>query len=161
MDKNQAVIDYLLTCEDIQNSPLYFNFINAKDGTKQLLTLSNDKNIQKPYVDGSVEKRYQLTIQDYRSISSNALVNIPGFCNKNVDDFKDVQALLDWIKVQNQKGIFPNFGQECIIDEILTTTDNPRLDSIDASTSPPLARYSFTITINYLDISGRIWSKED
>ena len=82
MDKNQAVIDYLLTCEDIQNSPLYFNFINAKDGTKQLLTLSNDKNIQKPYVDGSVEKRYQLTIQDYRSISSNALVNIPGFCNE-------------------------------------------------------------------------------
>lgn len=157
MDKNQAVIDYLLTCEDIQNSPLYFNFINAKDGTKQMLTLSNDKNIQKPYIDGSVEKRYQLTIQDYRSISNNPLAKVPGFSNENVDDFKDVQDLLDWIKVQNKNKIFPDFGQDCIIDDISTTTDNPRLDQIDASVSPPLARYSFTITINYLDISDRIW----
>lgn len=157
MDKNQAVIDYLLTCEGIKNSPLYFNFINAKDGTKQFLTLSNDKNIQKPYIDGSVEKRYQLTIQDFRSISINPLVKVPEFSNENVSDFDDVQALLDWIKVQNKNKTFPDFGQNCIIDEISTTTDNPRLDQIDATVNPPLARYSFTITINYLDISDRIW----
>lgn len=158
MDKNQAVIDYLLTCEGIKNSPLYFNFINAKDGAKQLITLSNDKNIQKPYVDGSVMKRYQLTVQDYRAISSNAIVKQVGFANENVDDFSDVQALLDWIKVQNTSKVFPDFGGNCIIDEISTTTDNPRLDQIDASVTPPLARYSFTITINYLDISERVWS---
>lgn len=158
MDKNQAVIEYLLTCEGIRGSPLYFNFINAKDGAKQLITLSNDKSVHKPYIDGSEKKQYQLTIQDFRSISENALAKAAGLNNENVDDFQDVQTLLDWIKTRNKNKSFPDFGNDCIIDEISTTTDNPRLDWIDVSVNPPLARYSFTITIDYLDISERIWN---
>ena len=34
-DKHQAVIDYLINCPNILNSPLYFNFINAEDNTNQ------------------------------------------------------------------------------------------------------------------------------
>ena len=157
MDKNQAVIDYLLTCEAIKDSPLYFNFVNARDGVKQLIILSNDKNVQSPYIDGSVLKQYQCTIQDFRSVSENPVVKIEGYGNENVVDLNDVQILLDWIKEQNKNKNYPDFGGECIIDEISTTTDNPRLDQIDASVTPPLARYSFTITIIYLDTSEKMW----
>ena len=157
MDKNQAVIDFMLTCEDFKSSPLYFNYLKAKDGTKGILTLSNDRSIQEPYIDGSVQKRYQFTIQDFRSISDNALVRLPGFNNENVSDFEDVQKLLDWIKEQNKNRNYPDFGEDCLIDDMTATTENPRLDQIDATVTPPLARYSFTITINYLDTSEKMW----
>lgn len=159
MDKNQAVIAWLLQCEGIKDSPLYFNITKAKNGVKGLITLSNDTSINKPYIDGSVLKRYQLTVQDFRSVSENALVRLPDkiALNENVNDFDDVQALLDWIKEQNEKRSYPDFGGECVIEDVSTTTDNPRLDQIDATVTPPLARYSFTITIQYLDISKRNW----
>lgn len=159
MDKNQAVIAWLLQCEGIKDSPLYFNITKAKNGAKGLITLSNDTSINKPYIDGSVLKRYQLTVQDFRSVSENALVRLPDkiALNENVNDFDDVQALLDWIKEQNENRSYPDFGGECLIEDVSTTTDNPRLDQIDATVTPPLARYSFTITIQYLDISKRNW----
>lgn len=156
MDKNQAVIDYLLTCDGIRDSTLYFNFVNAKDGAIQFLPLSSDRSVQKPYIDGSVEKRYQITIQDFRSISDNPLVK-SFTTNENVADFQDVQTLIDWINEQNEIRRFPDFGEDCVIDSIAATSDTPRLDQIDATVSPALARYSITITINYLDISKRNW----
>ena len=45
VDKNQAVVDFLMTYEDIQSIPLFFNFINAKDNNIQFLTSSNDKEL--------------------------------------------------------------------------------------------------------------------
>ena len=48
IDKNQEVINYLIQCPQILNSPLYFNFINAKDDTNQFLTVSSDKYSNKP-----------------------------------------------------------------------------------------------------------------
>ena len=51
-DKNKAIIDYLLTCNDIRNSSLYFNFINAKDDTKQIIADSNDVGLDTHYIDG-------------------------------------------------------------------------------------------------------------
>ena len=38
MDKNQAVIDYLLQCPQISNNALYFNFGEASDNSKQIIT---------------------------------------------------------------------------------------------------------------------------
>ena len=35
VDKNSAVIEYFLNCPVILENPLYFNFINAEDNTKQ------------------------------------------------------------------------------------------------------------------------------
>ena len=160
MNKSQAILDYLLTCEDISNSPLYFNFVSAKDGTKQLMTLSNDTVIETPYIDGTVKKRYQITIVDFRSISTNPVVKLPGFSNENIVDLEDVQHLIDWINNQDMLHNYPDFGDGCEVDRISTTTSNPRLDSIDVSVSPPLARYSFTITIDYLDSSNKVWGRK-
>lgn len=158
MDKNKAVIDYLLTCEPIRDSALYFNFANAKNGTKLFVTLTQDKNIEKPFINGSISKRYSLTVISYLTISDNPLVKVSGFDDENISDMAEVQALIDWIAEQNSIKNFPDFGENCIVEDINTTAGNPRLDQIDTTISPPLARYSFTIQINYTDNTNIIWN---
>ena len=68
-----------------------------------------------------------------------------------------IQNLIDWIREQEDAHNYPNFGSDCQIDEILTTTDSPSFDGIDEQVSPPLAVYSVTIQIRYIDKSKRIW----
>lgn len=157
VDKNQAIIDYLLTCEAIYNSPLYFNLANIKNGVNQLLKLSDDRNIEKPYIDGSVLKRYSLTIISFLTISTNPIVKVANIDNENVTDMASVQSLIDWIEEQNNNRNFPNFGEDCLVEEIRTTTSNARLDQIDATQSNPLAKYSFTVQIDYVDRSNMLW----
>lgn len=158
MDKNKALINYLITCQDIMNTPLYLNFVNAKNGVHQIQTLESDKNINAPYIDGSVKKRYSLTLITYLTISINPLVKVEDINNENVADLATVQKLIDWIDEQNTNHNYPNFGDDCVIDEIGTTSNNPRLDQIDATQSNPLARYSFTIYVDYIDNSKRMWN---
>ena len=157
VNKHQAVIDYIITCPTILNSPLYFNFINAKDNTNQVFTESTDTYTNRNYVDGSVEKLYTFTILTFKSAADVAVVKMVGYENENLSDMSDVQNLIEWIKEQNEARNFPNFGEDCIIDSIETTTEEPKFEGIDEQISPPLAVYSTSIQIKYIDISKRLW----
>lgn len=157
VDKNQAVIDYLIQCPQILNSPLYFNFINAKNDSNQFVTLTNDQFANTPYIDGSVMKIYTFTIITYKSAADLAVVKMEGYPNENVSDMSDIQALIDWVKEQQELHNYPNFGEACIIDDIYPTTDNPSFDGIDDQVTPPLAVYSTSIQIRYLDMSRKLW----
>lgn len=158
VDKNGAIIAYLLTCEDIAQSTLYFNFANIKNAITQFITLSQDKAIDVPYIDGSVLKRYSMTIISYLSISDNPIVKVAGYTNENISDMAEVQALIDWIAEQDKARNFPDFGTDCEVEQIKTLTNNPVLDQIDATKTPPLAKYSFTIQVDYIDNSEKIWT---
>lgn len=160
IDKNQAVIDYLITCPDIVNSPLYFNLIDAKDNTIQMLTTAEDKALSKPFIDGSVEKRYTFNLITFKSISDMEIIKSPDYSNENVDELQDVQKLLDWVIAQDDLRNYPDFGEECTIDRIDTTTDVPRFDGINTEITPPLAMYTISIVIEYLDRSRIIYNKE-
>lgn len=155
VDKNQAVITFLLTCPLVQNSPLYFNFVEAQDKDKQFVTLANDIMVNKPFIDGSVLKRYTFTIQDFRSVAYNALnaLNIGG--NENVEDMLDCQGLIDWITEQAEAENYPDFGDKCLIESMEALTDNPNMNGIQQSGGLNLAKYSVNIRIEYLDISKR------
>lgn len=157
MDKTKAVIEYLLNCPSIAESPLYFNFVNATDEDKQFVTDSNEKNIHEPFIDGSVLKRFTFTIIDYRSIAFQELPKLVISGNENVEEYLDVQAIIDWIEEQNQLKNFPDFGEFCVIDEIRTTSDNPNLNGVDNNVKPALAKYSISIQIDYLDNTKRIY----
>lgn len=157
IDKNQAVIDYIITCPTILNSPLYFNFINAKDDTNQLFTESTDTYTNKPFIDGSVEKLYTFTIITYKSAADIAVVKQSGYENENLSDMSDIQKLIEWINEQNEARNFPDFGEDCIIDSIETTTEQPKFEGIDEQISPPLAVYSTSIQIKYIDMSKKLW----
>lgn len=156
VDKNQAVIDFLINCPQIQANPLFFNFLNAKDGNKQLISSGNDKNMNRTYIDGSVLKRYTFTIIDYRSVAYQAVVKQAGYVNENVEEAFDVQGIMDWVNEQADLRNFPDFGEDCIIDEMRTLTENPNLNGVDTSLTPALAKYSMSIQIDYLDISKAI-----
>lgn len=157
VDKNKAVIDFLLQCPAIQNSPLYFNFTQAEDANKQFVTTGNDKNMNKQFVDGSVQKRYTFTIIDYRSVAYQALVKDPQFIdkNENVEELLDVQTLIDWINEQADNHNYPNFGNSCLIDDMRTLTDSPNTNGVDTSLTPALAKYSISVQIDYIDYSKR------
>ena len=157
VDKNQAIIDFLITCPQIANNKLFFNFINGKDNDKQIITKSTDVKTNKVYIDGSVQKKYSCSIIDFRSISYNAVVKYPSYPNENVEELYDVQGILDWINEQADNYNFPNFGSDCIIETMKTVTDVPNLNGVDTSISPAIAKYSIAIQIEYLDTSKQIW----
>lgn len=159
VDKNQAIIDYLITCPAIQSNPLYFNFISAKDKSKQLITSANERVLDRTYIDGSVLKTYTATIIDFRAMAYKAVVKQLGYSDENIEDMWNVQDLINWISEQDELHNYPDFGDDCVVEEIRTTTENPVLDGIDTSTTPPLAQYSFTIEVKYLDTSKVIWGK--
>ena len=157
MDKNQAIINYLITCPQIQNNPLYFNFIHGKEDDKQIITTANEKSINRPYIDGSVLKQFTFTIIDFKSVAYRAIVKDGVRMDENVEDLLDVQAIIDWIEEQNEARNFPDFGEDCIIDEITTTASNPNLNGIDSNVSPALAKYSISIQVKFLDTSKMLW----
>lgn len=157
IDKNQEVINFLVDCPAIRNNPLYFNFVNAKDNNKQFITVANDRNIQQPYIDGSVLKQYTFTIIDFKSVTFDPIVKTVGYVNENVEDMLDVQSIIDWITAQNEAKNYPDFGEYCFIDDMRATTENPALNSVDVSLTPALARYSITIRIEYLDKTKVLW----
>ena len=157
MDKNKAIINYLITCPIINENPLYFNFIHGNEDDKQIITTSNDKAIDRPYIDGSVLKRFTFTIIDFKSIAYRAIVKDGIHPDENVEDLLQVQDIIDWITEQNDERNFPDFGEDCVVEEITTTASNPTLNGIDSNVSPALAKYSISIQVNYIDYSKMLW----
>lgn len=157
VDKSQAIINFLIECPQIRNSPLFFNFINAKDDNKQIVTTGNEKILNSVYIDGSVMKRYTFTIMDYKSIAYRAVVKDPSYIDENVEDLLNVQEIVDWVTTQAKNRNFPDFGSDCLIDDMRTLTDNPNINGVDSSVTPALAKYSISIQIDYIDTSNRIW----
>lgn len=157
MDKNQAVLEYLQQCPAIANSSIFFNFVNAKDDDKQYVTVASDRILNRPFVDGSVQKLFTFTIIDYRSVSYQELVKTSISTNENVEEFFDIQGLVDWIADQNEVRNYPDFGTDCTIDSMWTTTDKANLNGVDTNSKPALAKYSISIQIQYIDESKMIW----
>ena len=157
MDKNKAILDFITTYSGISTSPIFINFINAKDCDVQILTSSNEKGLNRKFVDGSVMKQYNFSIIITRSITDMAIAK-DLLVNENIDDIADIQAFMDWVNEQGELQNFPNFGEDCIIEEMHTSAENPSLDGINTEVSPALALYSMEIRIDYIDYSRIIWS---
>lgn len=157
VDKNKATINFLVTYPDLLTSPLFVNFINAKNENIQFMPSSNDKALNKPYIDGSVKKRYTFSLVITKSMTDLALP-ANTLTNENIEDLAEIQALMDWINEQGENQVYPNFGENCIIEEMHTTAENPSLDGINTEVTPALALYSMEIGIDYIDYTKVIWS---
>lgn len=157
MDKNKAVLDLLITYTGIETSPIFINFINAKDNDVQLLTDGNEVYLNRTFVDGSVLKRYTFSLVITKSITNMALAK-DGVLSENIDDLADIQAFMDWVNAQGDERNFPDFGEDCVIEEMHTTAENPSINGINTEVSPALALYSMEIRIDYIDYSKVIWS---
>jgi len=157
VDKNKAVLSFLATYPDIQSNPIFINFVNAKNDTIQFLTEDNDKRLNKPFIDGSVRKSYTLHMVISKSITDMAIAK-DILTNENLDDLADIQEIMDWINEQGEAHNFPNFGEDCVIEEMVTTAENPSVDGINTAITPALALYSMEIRIDYIDYTKVMWS---
>ena len=157
VDKNQAMVDFLVTCPAVRRNPLFFNFAKAKEDNNQFMTLSNEIKLHEPYVDGAVLKQYRFILITYKTISFNPVVKDVGYPDENITEMAEFQEVIDWVKEQQELSNYPDFGEQCIIDEMMVLSDNPVLYDVDESVSPALARYSITIQVNYLDNSQKLW----
>jgi hypothetical protein len=148
----QAVVDFLLDCPYIEK--LFFNFAEAADGNNQFIK-DVDTTLKK-YIDGGQLRCYTYTIVSYHAVSHNPLVDEIGFADENMENLNNVQNIIDWVNEQNELRNYPSFGQDIVIDSMECLTDDPSLNGVDVSQNPPLAKYSFTIRIQYLDNSKAI-----
>lgn len=156
-DKNKAILDFITTYSGIATSPIFINFINATDSDVQFLTESNEKALNRKFIDGSVMKQYTFSLVITKSITNLALLK-DGNLSENIDDLADIQAFMDWVNEQGENQNYPDFGEDCVIEEMHTTAENPSIDGINTETSPALALYSMEIRIDYIDYSKIIWS---
>ena len=158
MDKNKAVINFLLTCDYVRNSPLFYTLGQVKADNKQVETIANDVKVNTSYIDGSVKKRYTFTIIDYQTVTPNAVISresVP--VSENLDNAFKVQQVLDWITEQSTLRNYPDFGSDCVIDDMTVGADQPNLNGVDRAVTPVLAKYSISIRIDYIDYSNAIW----
>lgn len=157
VNKEEVVIEFLRSCPAIAENPLFFNFINAKSDNRQLITTGNEISTNKQYIDGSVLKKYTFTVIDFKSVTYQAVVHNPGYTNENVEEFIDVQALIDWVNEKADALEFPYFGSNCEIESMKVLTDSPVLNGTDTQVKPALAKYSFSIQIEYIDTSKALF----
>lgn len=156
MDKSQAVLAFLQTCPLISADPLFFNFGNIEDNAHQAIIRSDDIALQKPYVDGSVLKRFTFSIDNFKSVAYNPVVN--NLPDENLDGFKEVQAILDWINSQDKLHNYPIFDSVYFIEKMETLTTKPDLVGVDTEVTPAIAIYRISIQIDYIDNTDRLWN---
>ena len=94
---------------------------------------------------------------DYKSIAYRAIVNREGVSDENLENALDVQQVIDWITEQAEDHNYPNFGDDCHIEDMVATTDQPNMNGVDRAVTPALAKYSVSIRIDYIDYSKTIW----
>ena len=157
IDKHLSVVQYLLNCPKLRNNPLYFNYAQARDESGQILTSAEDSDFDRKYVDGSKGKIFTFTLNVFKSMTDDAIVKTGDFSNENIDDIMDMQGLIDWITEQEELRNYPDFGEQCIVESISTTSETPRFEGVDDSVLPPLAIYSVVIRVDYIDYSKVVW----
>ena len=155
IDKNKVMIEFLRNCPVIDKNPLYFNFGNIEDNSYQVITDSNDTSLSQPYIDGSILKRYTFYIDCFKTIAYNKVIK--GYQDENLYDISEVQAILDWVNEQDKNKIYPDFGEDCLIDSMQSTTESPDVLSVEDTTTSPIAVYRISIQIDYIDNTEKLW----
>ena len=159
VDKNSVVIEYLKQCPEIAKHPLFFNFAQEEDNNQLFVKYADSIDTIKKFIDGSRELRYTFTMIVYKSASYNPV--IAEHSDENMEEYIDVQSIADWIEEQNDNQVFPDFGEDCVIDSIETLTNGPVLQKAsktEGDVQPALAQYSLGVRIIYLDTSKVLWN---
>lgn len=154
MNKHEAMLTFLQTCPAIRDNPLFFNFGKVENGAHQVNTKDDDVSLHRPYIDGTELKRYTFHLDSFKSIAYNPVV--AGLSDENMEDYAEVQSLLDWINEQGELRNYPAF-ENCTIDKMRCLSTKPVLVGVNTTLSPPTAVYRISIQIDYLDTSKQVW----
>lgn len=150
MNKNQIMLEYLQQCEGIKQ--LYFQYGEMRAGSVQMLTNSVESAARAEYIDGSRPRQLDYSLIWFKPISIVPVRNpATGQYNGNIAELDDVQNIIEWVEQQQDDHNLPDFGPGYEVDSIRCLHDVPQLLGIDTTSSPALARYSFTVRVEFLD----------
>lgn len=133
---NQAVYDYVEQYPQLA-SWLYFNTINMAPYNASMITGTD--TMLKEFIDGSQQRQYVCQIAFMREYDT-------GTSDVNMLAMNEAQNFNRWIEEQDNKRIYPVFGENDIIEKIEGTTQIPEM-SVDTNSS--IARYTMSIRITY------------
>lgn len=152
MTRNEIMLEYLMGCEAIKQ--LYFEYGEMRSGALQMSTMSTETAAQSAYVDGSRPRQLDYSLVWYKPIAITPVRNpATGQYNPTVAELDDVQGIIEWIEAQNDAHELPDFGEGYVVDAVRCLQDVPRLLGIDTSYSPAMARYSFTVRVEFVDFT--------
>jgi hypothetical protein len=150
------MLAYLSECPEMQGV-LNFQAAEAGSGVIQVLTEGGEAQNNRKFIDGSVEKRFDFTVAFYKPVIHAGYIVDKGEANLNLEGILNVHALIDWLEEQNAERNFPDFGEDKQIDSVRSMNNEPTLAWIDgAHYSPPMAKYTVTVRVEYIDYSRAI-----
>ena len=142
MTKHDAIKAYFEPkVSELAGDMLNFNFSPESEDSISLVTNYSDK-VKKKYITGDVLKEYGFTIVIVKSYSS---------CQDdlNLEAMNFAQAFMDWLEIQDKKGIYPEFPDGCQIKKMECLQNMPNLAGINAKEG--LARYMIQCKITYFE----------
>ena len=142
MTKHDAIKAYFgdKVAELAQDVP-GFNFSPGYPGAVAIVTDYSDK-VRKKYIRVGADKEYGFSIiltKEY-STDMDAL---------NLEAMNFAQAFMDWLEIQDKKGIYPEFPDGCQIKKMECLQNMPNLAGINAKEG--LARYMIQCKITYFE----------
>ena len=140
-NRHLAVWNWLYENEDIK--ALFFNFGRADSGDVILATSAADE-LDKYYIDGSSLRHYDFSIIQYMPMNQDVANN-----TENVEVIFDSEKLINWVKEQNRARNFPEFPDDCFIQNIKVLQNVPTANQSNDTE----AKYIFSCRIQYLQLS--------
>lgn len=152
MTKNEIMLAYVQRCPGINQ--LYFTAGEARAGNTQITAASVETAAQTAYIDGSRLRHLDYSLIWFRPISIVPVRNpATGQYNQPVAEVDDIQSIIDWVEERNAANDLPDFGEGYVVDSVSCLQAVPQLLGIDTSYSPPMARYTFTLRVEFLDLT--------
>jgi hypothetical protein len=141
MNKHQAVYDF------VSGAPLasdwYFNFAPMQTGDNMVAALKSEQPDEQ-FIDGSGYKAYDFTIVLYRTPDKGE-----GSAIANIADLQVAQSVMDWLRLQDEAGNFPDFGEDCIVERIEILNNMPQAAELK---EVQVAQYTFSCRIKYFEL---------
>lgn len=141
MSKNTAVWNWLKTYPDFEK--LFYNFCIAEDGNQSFIPNPTDFVIKQDIL-GNKLKYYDFAVTCFSSFS-----DIP-FSDENVIDYNAMQDFILWIDSQNKNKLFPDFGENCIIEKVENLQNIPSSSAINQE----MAKYMVQCRIVYEEFNN-------
>ena len=140
MTKHEAIKIYFEPkVEELAGNILSFNFSPESEDSISLITNYSDK-VRKRYVTGDVQKEYGFTIIIVKSYST-------GCDDLNLEAMNFAQAFMDWLEIQDKKGIYPEFPDGCQIKKMECLQNMPNLSGVNQDGT--MARYMIQARVIY------------
>lgn len=138
MMKAEAISNYIKMYPQLYTW-LYFNVVMEAPNEAALLTDSD--NVLNEYIDGSKDREYLFSVALMKSYDT-------GTSDINMQAMKEVNNFIDWVKSNNDTGIYPDFGENCDVESVEVLTDVPELAT---DSEQNIARYLIYMRIPYTE----------